>query len=407
MKTKLAIIVLILFRLWLTTFTKHGDLHNGWNWAGVVARRGVVGFFDLPRDVFWPQSRPNQPAGSIYLYALSYYLNSYVDESAKFLNLRLRLFPSPVVWWWERYGDVVSLKLPSVIGDLAIYLAIVRFAKKQGKLNLGKKIGLVYLLTPPLWYNSSLWGQNDNIVAALAIWSLLLLWEKRLVLSTVLLGTSLATKASWAPLGLLYGIFFWRQYPKEILKILAVPATVLAMFWPFHPRLDLPVWLGKLYLERILPGESPYVSVNAFNLWQLIYGPTQIPDTVGGAKVVGIVIVIGLAIWSGRKVWLNPKPYTLIHSMLILYFGFFLFATRMHERYMYPLFPLLSLLIISGHKLWKPYVVLAATFLVNQYSQWWAPHIPALVAIYSANFTRIVSAVNLLVFGWIVKKHAD
>src|SRR3990172_8110022 len=195
MKYKILIVLLIAWRLWVSTFTKHGDLHNGWNWAGNASKLGLVDFYDLPR---------------------------------------------------------------SVLGDIALFAAIIKIGKSS---KVSQLVGLVYLLNPPLWYNSALWGQNDCIVAALAVWSLIFLFEKRLVLSGFLLGTSLVTKASWSPALIVFTIYAIRKFPKNFWTYLAsVGASSLLLFFPFHPRLDLPFWLTKLYLNRILPGESPFIT---------------------------------------------------------------------------------------------------------------------------------------------------
>ena len=400
MKYKILIVLLVIFRLWVTTYTKHGDLHNGWNWAGNVSKLGVVDFYELPRSVFWPQSRPNQPAGSVYLYAFSYQLNEFNNKFFWQLNLKVPFFPSSLVWWWQRWGDVVSLKLPSVVGDLALFFAIL----KIGKFNkLSKIVGLAYLLNPPLWYNSALWGQNDCIVAALAIWSLIFLFEKRLVLSGALLGASLITKASWSPALLVYLVFAVRKFPKKFwLFPVSVGISSLLLFAPFHPRLDLPVWLTRLYLERILPGESAFITVNAFNFWHVFFPIDRVPDTTPflgiPANIFSIVLLLLLFTVTLRSVWKNPTEQNLVNQMLIVYFGFFLFSIRMHERYMYPLFPLLSWLLVTGRKIWIQYVVLSFTFLANQYNMWFAPTMLFFISLYTPLFTKALSVINL--FTW-------
>jgi len=84
--------------------------------------------------------------------------------------------------------------------------------------------------------------------------------------------------------------------------------------------------------------------------------------------------------------------------MLIVYFGFFLFSIRMHERYMYPLFPLLSWLLVTGRKIWIQYVVLSFTFLANQYNMWFAPTMLFFISLYTPLFTKALSVINL--FTW-------
>ncbi|OGC92156.1 hypothetical protein A3D85_01900 [Candidatus Amesbacteria bacterium RIFCSPHIGHO2_02_FULL_47_9] len=400
MKYKILIVLLIAWRLWVSTFTKHGDLHNGWNWAGNASKLGLVDFYDLPRSVFWPQSRPNQPAGSVYLYTLSYQLNDFGNKLFWQLNLKIPFFPSTLVWWWQRWGDVVSLKLPSVLGDIALFAAIIKIGKSS---KVSQLVGLVYLLNPPLWYNSALWGQNDCIVAALAVWSLIFLFEKRLVLSGFLLGTSLVTKASWSPALIVFTIYAIRKFPKNFWTYLAsVGASSLLLFFPFHPRLDLPFWLTKLYLNRILPGESPFITVNAFNFWHVFFPIDLVPDTslflTIPANIISVFLLLLIFAVTLRSIWKNPSEHNLVSQLLIVYFGFFLFSVRMHERYMYPLFPLMSWLIVIGRKIWIQYAVLSFTFLANQYNMWFAPTMPFAIALYTPIFTKALSVINL--FTW-------
>ncbi|MEK7101384.1 MAG: hypothetical protein AAB860_00395, partial [Patescibacteria group bacterium] len=231
-------------------------MYNNLDWGRGAALYGLARFYDLPKEV-WPHSRPNQPAGSILLHLASYQFNNFASLLINWLNISLPVFPSKLVWWWEQSGELIAVKLPSILADFAIAAALVLLTKKGW-------IGWLYLLNPALWYNSGFWGQTDSVVAAFAIWSLVWLSKSRLLLSTIFLGLSLVTKASWLPLVPLYSIYYVRKFASQLSTLILVPLTILAVFFPFHPRLDLPIWLWQLFTQRLLPGESGFASVSAF-----------------------------------------------------------------------------------------------------------------------------------------------
>ncbi len=388
--TILICLILLIFRLWLATQSKHGDMYNNLDWGRGAAQYGLTRFYDLPKEV-WPHSRPNQPAGSILLHLASYQFNNFTSQLINWINISLPIFPSKLVWWWEQSGELISVKLPSILADFAIAAALVRLTKKSW-------VGWLYLLNPALWYNSGFWGQTDSTVAAFAIWSLVWLSKSHLLLSTVFLGVSLATKASWLPLVPLYSVYYARKFASRLPTLLLVPLTILAVFFPFHPRLDLPTWLWQLFTQRLLPGESGFASVSAFNLWHLIFGQNLVPDSTWGINLIGPTIILIILGILGYRLWKKPDFSRLVSSSAILFFAVFLFATRMHERYLYPLFPLLSLGLPT---LWPVYLLASLSYLINLYYQWYAPFIPAVVSLYSVQFTKMVSAVNLGLFAYV------
>ena len=136
---------------------------------------------------------PTSPLAASFFTWLHINLITFASLLINWLNISLPIFPSKLVWWWEQSGELIAIKLPSILADFAIAAALVRLTKKGW-------IGWLYLGNPALWYNSGFWGQTDSVVAAFAIWSLVWLSKSRLLLSTIFLGLSLATKASWLPL---------------------------------------------------------------------------------------------------------------------------------------------------------------------------------------------------------------
>lgn len=381
MKTVL-IILLVIFRLWLTTQSKHGDIYNNLDWGRGAAEFGLASFYDQPKEV-WPHSRPNQPPGSILLHLFSYTLNRDVSTAINFLNTTFGLFPSQLVWWWESNGELLIIKLPSVIADFFIALGIYQFSRK---------LAFIFLLHPFSWYISSYWGQTDTVVAAFAVWSLIFL-KRTPWLSALLLGLSLIIKATWAPLVLIWLVYVWLHHRSKLWHITLMAIPVLIVSWPFHPYIDIFSWLINLYTQRILPGESGFVTINAFNFWHLLMGAAARPETLPLLILAYslVVIVIGLSL---RKI------SSLFYSAHILFLGYFLFAPRMHERYSFPALILLTLLLaFRFHKTTLvSWLILSILFLINVYNLWFSPQIPGLIALYNGNFTRLISLVLLLLF---------
>jgi len=411
MNTRLPWLILIglLFtaRIWLAVSAKHGDMYNNLDWGRIAVERGLSGFYDLPKEI-WPHSRANQPPGSILLHAASIHISNFGTDLINTAN-RVSVFPSRLVWWWETYGDLISIKLPSIVADFAIAAALIHLGKYWNRQRIAGAIALVYLVNPAMWYSSSFWGQTDAVVAAFTVWSLACLLTGRTAWASLLLGLSLITKLSWAPLVPLWLVYYLRNYRSQLSHLLIGPAAALVVSLPFHPALDFPVWLTNLFASRILPGESAYITVNAFNFWALFFpfDGASVNSLFLGVRAA--MVAYGLAavwmVWALRRVWLKPFPAGLLYSASVLFFAVFLFSSRMHERYLYPVFPLLSLLLlrIPIWLLWPIIGALSGIYLFNIYHLWWAPHIPSLVAVYSPVTIKLAAGFYLIAFFALVK----
>lgn len=402
------ITILLAGRLWLAISAKHGDMYNNWDWGWGAVTYGTNGLYEQPKES-WPHSRPNQPPGSIVLHGASFILNRQVDVTARFLNDRIPAFPSAFVWWWETHGSLISIKIFSIISDFITAYVLYLFGKRWGRPGWGKLVAWFYLLNPAIWYNSSFWGQTDSIVAALALTSFYLLISGRLIGACIVLGVSLITKASWAPIVPLWLVFYFRNYGsvKNTLKLLLIPLTALLFSIPFHPYPDLPLWLGNLYTQRILPGESAYISVNAFNVWGMVFAPDLIPDTVTlagvPAGVIGYGVVGMVLIWSMYVLLRRPHATVLIYTSMCVIWAFFLWAPKMHERYLFPVFPLITaFMAITGRKWMLPVLLLSTLYLINLYHGWWAPGMAWAVNLYTPLLVGVVGIGYTLAFLWLI-----
>ncbi|MDP1743369.1 MAG: hypothetical protein Q8L51_01125 [Candidatus Amesbacteria bacterium] len=385
----LLLLFLFVFRFYLAFHAKHGDMYNNISWGRMAYKlESLAGYYELPKEV-WSHSRPNQPPGSILLHLASENIFNSISQMIKWSNDKIQTFPSKLVWFWQDHGELISIKIFSILADFAIAFLLFRAS--------GKGMALIYLISPPMWYNSSYWGQTDPVVAALSLWSLYLLIKGRLASSTILLGLSLITKASWAPLTLFYLIYFCKIFPKKIYNLVFVPVVAILIALPFHPQTNIIFWLYDLFVTRILPGETALATVGAFNLHHLIWGQ-MVNHWFSG--VLALIILVPLIIYSSINLVRKTKPINLVYWSAILFWAFFLFNTKMHERYLYPVIPLLSFLLVLKPtiKLLVIYALISLVFLFNMYYMWYAPTIPWLIGLYTPGVLNFVSLANIILF---------
>lgn len=379
---KIFLVLMLIFRLVLAVNAKHGDMYNNLDWGWGAYNHGLKEFYAIPKEA-WPHSRPNQPPGSIYLHLASVSFYKSVESMIKWSNDKILLFPSRLVWWWQDYGELLAIKLPSIMADLIIAWVIYKLSNKW--------LAGLYLINPPLWYDSSFWGQTDPVVAAFSLLALYHLKNKHLARSALFMGLSLITKASWAPMALLYGVYVLIKHFRQSWNLLLAPAVAIFVSLPFN------VNLIDLYLNRILPGETAFASVGAFNFQHLLWGQYSNPPQ---ASILAFGVLSSLMILAIVNLVRKPDFWSFWRWSMLVLWGTFLFNVRMHERYLFPVFPLLTVYLSVGKSklLYVVYMLVSIVFLANLYYQWWAPSIPNLITTYTPNFIWILSFINLVLF---------
>jgi len=113
-------------------------------------------------------------------------------------------------------------------------------------------------------------------------------------------------------------------------------------------------------------GRYAYTSVNAFNLWAI--GGLWILETpvlfATGWILFGALAAFVLYVLHKR--FGASGELLVLFSAFILFFGFFMLPTRIHERYLFPALSVLALMFPFLKKTRLIYGVLSATCLVNQ-----------------------------------------
>ncbi len=423
-KLLIVLFVALILRLSFLNIAYHGDLNNNISWGNIAYERGLNGFYEgegLLREAFgevrWPFSAPNQPPLTILMFSATSTVWHIIENVSWTLNERFQLFPSAFIWFWEGKGMIFLVKLPSILADLGIGFLIYNYLVRKTEVHKTKSekyaliIATVWLFNPISWYNSSIWGQTDSIVNLLGLIAILQLFKKNLYRFISFFTTTLLFKGS---LIIFIPIIFWlvlkQKYSiKKWIKGLLISIIVifLSAIW-FHPRIDLFSWLIKLYKDRILPGEIGYLTANAFNFWWLV-DPGKIFDSILflglSARIWGYLFtlsVIVLIIARFRRSFTEKK---VLIALMLTTLSSFLFMTRIHERYLYPFFPISTMLLAELPLFWIYYAILSLTFLLNMYHLFWAPSIPFLESMFRNSwFMDSIAIINIIIFVILLRK---
>lgn len=397
----------LLLRLVVALLGEHGDVINYYWWSRDLWDKGLLGFYE--RDIA-NAMRPTYPPITSYLFFASAGLHEVIRQISWFINVNVHLFPSNFIFWLEApSGRYFVNKLPAIFADLAIAWLIFVFVKEIASKKAAILSSLAFAFSPPLWYNSSFWGQTDSLYALPLLASFWALYKKKLFLAPALFALSVLTK----PTGLFVApIFFWWWIKTGGLRvILAGTAIFLAevylLYLPFHPQNTLS-WVVSFY-QKSLGGELSYLVANAFNFWALLFGFDNRPDSSPlfgiPAYILGYAIFaafVGMLIYFLWKIKPDTKVY--LFAAVIFAFAAFLFLPRVHERYFYLVLPFLAVLLGLDKKFAAAFWILSGVHLANLYHFWWVPRINFLVELLSARIVeQVLILANFAVFFWLLR----
>lgn len=384
------IFVAFILRLVLTqVFEGHPtDIRNFKAWGMHIARNGFRGMYEgVSSQGIWCDYPP------LYLLPLWFVSRFYM------------LF-DPSFGHWSQGGFTLLAKLPSIITDLGCIAFIILILKRYIHPYLAFFAGLIFALHPAVIYESAIWGQVDSVTLLLQLIALWYLIEDRHDLA--IFATALNILVKPQGLILLPLVLFIALYKKAWKQLLlgGVYSLVFAFLlsWLFVPLsvetvagIPLPsnmVWLwGKYNSQADL---YSYSSIQAFNLWSLagnwseslmwrkdsrsvyflanILGqgnvqpvPSYLTHKFWGLVLFSVTYLMSLVYYVLASRKNNPEDQGVViwHTSTLIMFAFFLFPTRMHERYLYSgLFLLLGSCLLNKRFYWV-FWTLSVTFLLN------------------------------------------
>ena len=378
------------------------------NLAGLLALSFLIRFLLFPTQGY---------ANDMTTFA--YWFNTAADNGPRvFYSVAIWCdYPPLNVYFFWGFGSIAKalslsgapaiypiIKLLPNLFDTATAFLIYVFVRKRLDYKSALLATALYAFNPAVVFNAAVWGQFDAIYTFLLVLSLMLALASKPELSaiTYILGV-LAKPQSIALLPLIVFLILKKKGWRRLLtSILAGAVTLFAVIIPFEWSNPV-TFLTDIYFGAY--GGYEVTSVNAFNMWAL--GGLWVPD--GNLFIVGWVLFGAFAAFT---LYVLYKRFNVSGEMLVLFsafmlfFGFFMLPTRIHERYLFPALSILALMFMFLKKTRPLYGILTTTCFVNQaYVLYW-------LNVYSASgyspdlsgdpVVLAVSVINLLVFLYVL-----
>jgi len=273
-----------------------------------------------------------------------------------------RLFADPAnyqqYWQTSNYLFLLLSKLPSIICDLGIAWGIYYLLRQPQLLGLPKNssrlalpLAAVFVFHPVVFYDGAWWGQVDSVGVAFVLLVLIFLARRQPTLATIFIISGFMLKLQVIVFLPLFFLYLWRNFSfKTMAKNLAVAAlTYLAWSFPFVLKNSLERTFYLIYQNA---DWFPLLSLRAYNLWWLVAGGKgmEISDkilTLGvtSAKTMGLILFSSFYLLAVGLVLTREGPKNLLLAFILAGLAFFLFPTQSHERYIFPAFCFLFLLL--------------------------------------------------------------
>ncbi len=288
------------------------------------------------------------PPGSLYLLWLSGWLGKLLEPTAN--------------------GFRVIVETPPLIADCLIGLTIYFAAWRERRGLRAFIIMMMFALNPALIFDTLVWGQSDSVVALPMLAAAILILTGRYRMGWSAAAISILAKpqalAFTPPLAL------WTLFDAGLVECVwcavAFLGTVAIGVLPYqlgHPW----NWIFNVYKD--LGTRFSDASVGAFNFMGLIGGMNR-PDTdevFAGISYsgFGLSIVCAVYVVASYMMWRARAARAALLAMFVALFGVFMFAPRMHERYLY--YPLVFLIPIAleSEFLTSIFAIVTGTFLFN------------------------------------------
>ncbi|MCX9009975.1 MAG: hypothetical protein OIN66_02525 [Candidatus Methanoperedens sp.] len=340
----LALLLSFIIRIYLSQFDGYKvDVLDFKLWSRTVYYNGILNFYSST----WSDYPP------FYMYVLWIVGALYKLLFSFSFNIDTTLF-------------TILIKAPANIADIAASFLIFLIVKKYSGFNSAYLSMIFYAFNPAIIYNSAIWGQVDSVNTLFILLALMLIVSNKPELA----GASMAVAILSKPLSLVILPFIAiliikNQKPLVLAKTFAASAFVfIALALPFYLKTSL-YQLIKIYTS----GYSYYAynSMNAFNFWALL-GFWKPDDTIFlflSYRIWGYILFGLLFVYVAYLTIKNKDDRSIYFATAVLFFGFFMLFTRVHERYIFPMFAPLAIAASLNRRLYYVYWIMTFTFLFN------------------------------------------
>lgn len=411
----IGLVIRILMLAWSVPLDINGDQRRYEDWAQVAH---VYNLADSYTGRHNTTVINNEPPGTLYIISGTY--ESYI-VIGKLIAKITHTAPGSIQFV-NSYLLHLMMRFPSLLTDLGMgILAYLLVRKEQGDTRGVLAAGLI-VLNPIVFYNSSVWGQTDSLNNFFFLLSLFLAFRKQYVFSILAYAVSVYIKLSLLPLLPFYAVFLFvhskYDWKKLLLGgVLSFALVVLATF----PISSQPLSWLLTNIPAMSRGELQNITNAAFNFWwAATCGPLSCPHSlpVISDRLVGIPYntwsYVLFAAATLPLLYLQVKHPTRFTTKKYVFFLFalvafatFLFLPRMHDRYLYPFFPLAAVAISLSKNiknLLVLYCLLSVIYMGNIIYSEYPTRFPALVfyQILYSTFYRWSISVSVTFLGAVI-----
>jgi len=305
----------------------------------------------LDKGALWTFENTNYNYAPTFIYFL------------KSLTFVYRLFADPHQFYkyWEvhNFFFLLILKIPLIITDTLTALVIFYFVRQTSS-KKNSSLPLIaasfYYLNPVIIFKGVYWGQVGSLSAFLTSLILVLIFNQknlslpRLIIAGLLIPLTVLIKLQYVifmPLILLF-LFLNHGHKKTVLTLASACFSFFIINLPFFLIHKFSTAIKLVFASA---SYFPYLSLNAYNFWWLVNKGAYFTSThdatpffnLGSAKSTGLLLFAVVYLAAILLILKEKSQKNLLLSLILASFGFFMFPTEMHERYIYPIFIFLSL----------------------------------------------------------------
>lgn len=397
----IALAVRLLIAFWSFGFRENTDVLRYRDWGRIAYLHGLSETYKQDYLTFGTLPN-NQPPGSLLIVSGMY---RFWIESSRVI-LKITKAPEGSLQWVN--GPLLNfyLRLPSIVADLAIGAIIYLLVRKKSSEKDSLIASSLFLFNPVIFYNSSFWGQMDSINNLFLLFTFFAIYIKKIELIFPLYILSLLIKMSSLPFFPLIILLSYVGAKKDIKRVVTSLFFGIIILFIFTLPVSNTSWLWIMsFVVSNGIGEIQNITAFAFNFWWVVFKPAILigsPDSLYsfseirlfnspqgtekyfGSNLFNLTLIIFLFFITPVLLSiLRLKQKILKIENLALLFAttsllIFLFLPRMHERYLYPLFPFLAIYIGSKRKLLPVFILLSILSMINLYVVWHPFKIPIL-----------------------------
>jgi hypothetical protein len=335
----------------------------GWTPAWIAALAGVVLAGIAIRVLVWPARGLVGDLDQFVLWVHGIAVGGWTHAYDQDLS-----FPAVMAWVWGALaalepafrtvtdssdaGIRALMKAPASLADLGLAAGVAWWFRDRPRPAL-LAAGAV-LLWPATWYVSAWWGQYEAIYVLPALLAVLTARAGRPGWTAALVALSLMTKPQALPFAVPFAAWFLAtQGWRGTVRAGVVGVAVIVLLWlPFIPAGGPLNYLDNL--GRYQNDIFSVLSLRAWNPWWLVQELGAGGDFVADGtavlgpltfRLIGYLVTGLLAIVVFVGVYRRPTAEQLALGLAAITLVAFVSLTTMHERYAYPAFVFLLLLL--------------------------------------------------------------